>query len=425
MAGVVAGVVLVVTDEVARSEVDVVVIGAGQAGLSTAYFLSRFGVESRRGFVVLDASQRPGGAWAERSPSLTMAKVHGVFDLPGAHRQSRHGDETRPAAEVVGRYYAEYERQFQLPVHRPVLVRSVTSGPDDRLIVTTEEPAAKGQATPISTPHGEAVLGEGAPGPVVLGLAVPGMAASGGNGVGGSGTRSWAARAVVNATGTWTRPYWPYYPGAATFAGRQLHSADYRGPDEFAGRRVVVVGGGNSAAHVLSEVADLAASTTWVTRRPPDFREGDFSPEVGRTVIAEVESRVRAGLPPRSVVSVTGLGYTTVVREALAKGVLNWLSMFSRIVPDGVEWPDGAFVAADVIVWATGFRAALAHLAPLGLREPGGGIRMDGTRAVVEPRLHLVGYGPSASTIGANRAGRSAAREIADLLTRRPVMAMS
>lgn len=46
------------------------------------------------------------------------------------------------------------------------------------------------------------------------------------------------------------------------------------------------------------------------------------------------------------------------------------------------------------------------HLAPLRLRTPDGGIRLDGTRATDEPRLHLVGYGPSASTIGANRAGR-------------------
>jgi hypothetical protein len=58
------------------------------------------------------------------------------------------------------------------------------------------------------------------------------------------------------------------------------------------------------------------------------------------------------------------------------------------------------------------------HLAPLRLREPGGGIRLDGTRAVRDPRVHLVGYGPSASTIGANRAGRAAVREIAALLDR-------
>jgi NAD(P)H-nitrite reductase large subunit len=90
--------------------------------------------------------------------------------------------------------------------------------------------------------------------------------------------------------------------------------------------------------------------------------------------------------------------------------------MCERITPDGVRWADGRHVAADVILWATGFRAALDHLAPLGLREPGGGIRVDGTRAVADPRVHLVGYGPSASTVGANRAGRAAVRDIRRLL---------
>ena len=64
-----------------------------------------------------------------------------------------------------------------------------------------------------------------------------------------------------------------------------------------------------------------------------------------------------------------------------------------------------------MILWCTGWRAALDHLAPLHLRAPGGGIVMDGTRVVNEPRLHLVGYGPSASTVGANRAARRGPRD--------------
>lgn len=348
--------------------VDVVVIGAGQAGLSTAYHLQRLGLS----FVVFDGSPVAGGAWASRPPTLTMAKVHGVFDLPGAHRPPVLGEASLPASEVVGRYYADYERRFALPVLRPVRVTSVRSLPDGRLSV---------------------------------------VAADG---------RSWTARAVANATGTWTRPHWPYYPGASSFQGRQLHSSQYRGPSSFAGARVVVVGGGHSAAHVLSEVADVAASVTWVTRRPPDFRSGDFTPADGRAVIADVDARVRAGLPPLSVVAVTGLGYTSVVREAMEKGVLNPRPMFTRLVPSGVRFADGSVVPADVIVWATGFRAALGHLAPLHLREPGGGVRMSATRVVRDPRIHLVGYGPSASTVGANRAGRDAALEIKELLEHSP-----
>ncbi len=61
-----------------------------------------------------------------------------------------------------------------------------------------------------------------------------------------------------------------------------------------------------------------------------------------------------------------------------------------------------------MILWATGFRHALDHLAPLHLRTPGGGIPMTGTQVTTDPRVHLIGYGPSASTIGATRAGRAA-----------------
>jgi pyruvate/2-oxoglutarate dehydrogenase complex dihydrolipoamide dehydrogenase (E3) component len=84
-------------------------------------------------------------------------------------------------------------------------------------------------------------------------------------------------------------------------------------------------------------------------------------------------------------------------------------------VADG--WVTGPeHVAADVVLWATGFRAALDHLRPLGLRDAGGGIVMDGTRVVADPRVQLVGYGPSASTVGANRAGRAAVRQVRRLL---------
>ena len=89
--------------------------------------------------------------------------------------------------------------------------------------------------------------------------------------------------------------------------------------------------------------------------------------------------------------------------------------MFSEILDDGVRWPDGTVLHADVILWCTGFRSSLDHLAPPMLREAGGGITMSGrlaTQVAKDPRIHLVGYGPSASTIGANRAGGAAASEL-------------
>ena len=131
--------------------------------------------------------------------------------------------------------------------------------------------------------------------------------------------------------------------------------------------------------------------------------------------MALVEERVRSGLPLRSVVSVTGLPVTPAIEAMRARGVLNRLPMFSEILEDGVRWSDRAYLRADVILWCTGFRSSLDHLAPLMLREPGGGITMSGklaTQVAKDPRVHLVVYGPSASTIGANRAGRAATREL-------------
>ncbi len=156
--------------------------------------------------------------------------------------------------------------------------------------------------------------------------------------------------------------------------------------------------------------------TVWVSRREPAFREGPFTPELGRAAVALVEERVRRGLPPGSVVSVTGLPLTPTIEAARARGVLNRLPMFSEITEKGVRWADGAEQSFDVILWCTGFRSSLDHLAPLQLRNDAGGILMTGrlaTEVASDPRIHLVGYGPSASTIGANRAGGAAARELA------------
>lgn len=160
-------------------------------------------------------------------------------------------------------------------------------------------------------------------------------------------------------------------------------------------------------------------TTDWVTRCEPQFHEGPFTPEDGRAAVAIVEDRVRAGLVPGSVVSVTGLPWTPALRAAQARSVLKRRPMFSEITEHGVRWPDGMERNADVILWATGFRSSLDHLAPLQLREENGGIVMTGrlaTQAARDPRIHLVGYGPSASTIGANRAGAVAARELAAYL---------
>lgn len=234
---------------------------------------------------------------------------------------------------------------------------------------------------------------------------------------------TWRTRAIINATGTWNNPVLPHYPGQETFRGRQLHTRDYTRLEDFAGHRVAVVGGGISAVQLLEEISRVA-ETFWYTRREPVFIEGEFDPETtGRDTIAKVTADVEAGRPTGSVVGYTGLGWTPYARAARDRGDLVRRPMFRAIEPDGVREADGSFTPVDTILWATGFRADLHHLDPLFLRNELGGITMRGTQVHGEPRVHLIGFGPSQSTVGANRAGREAVAAIDRLLAGAPIAA--
>ena len=351
-------------------KVDIVVIGAGQAGLSAGYHLKREGIEPGKGFVLLDDEFGPGGAWQHRWDSLTLSNVNGINDLPGMAFADAVNmkDKELQANVAIPKYYEQYEKAFGLPVIRPIRVSEVTER-NMRFTIRT-------------------------------------------NGV------QFSARGLINATGTWKTPNCPRYPGWEKFQGRQLHTGEYKNAEEFVGKHVIIVGGGISAVQLLGEVSNVT-QTTWVARRSPDFRKYEFTPELGRKAVAMVEQRVREGLPPNSVVSVTGLPITPAIEGMLEKGILDRKPMFEEITATGVRWADGTTLDADVIFWNTGFRHSLDHLTPLKLMNDKNGIEMSGTLATQvakDPRIHLTGYGPSASTIGANRAGRAAAKELIEFL---------
>ncbi|GAB3583345.1 flavin-containing monooxygenase [Calidifontibacter terrae] len=345
---------------------DSIVIGAGQGGLAASYFLLQRGVDH----VVLDANPIPGGAWQHRWNSLTMRDVHGVADLPGEPAPARSDERANSA---IPNYFAAYEERHDLPVMRPVEVTAVTSE-GDLLVVHSAQ-------------------------------------------------RSWLTRTLINAAGTWTAPNWPSYPGMGDFSGQQFHTANYPGREQLRGKRIMIVGAGASAVQFIGELAPIA-DTIWVTRRPPRWRAtGTFDRRAGLEIVTEVERRVVAGLPPTSVVEATGLVLREQESAAAARGAYDHpRPIFDRLEPTGARWGDGTFERADVILWATGFRSAVDHLEPLGLRGPEGGIPLErvpgnvqaATTAVRDPRVHLIGYGPSASTIGASRAARRAAREVAE-----------
>ncbi|MET9817236.1 MULTISPECIES: ArsO family NAD(P)H-dependent flavin-containing monooxygenase [unclassified Streptomyces] len=345
---------------------DVVVVGGGQAGLAAGYYLRRQGL----GFVILDAQDTPGGAWQHTWDSLHLFSPAAYSSLPGWLMPPQEGEEYPDAGHVVS-YLRDYEKRYDLPIQRPVRVTGVHRH-SELLRVETD-----------------------------------------------SGT--WRARAVISATGTWWRPFLPAVPGRADFRGEQLHTVEYRRPQDFAGRRVIVVGGGNSGAQIA---ADLAYDTelTWVTQRPPRFLADDID---GRALFDAASARRRALDEGRTdtggVASLGDIVTVPPVREARDRGLLTVAPMFSRLTPTGAEWSDGTHAEADVVIWCTGFRPALSHLAPLQLRAARGHIPTAGTRAADEPRLHLLGYGDwtgpaSATLIGVGRPARDAVREIAELL---------
>ncbi|PJJ65503.1 NAD(P)-binding domain-containing protein [Compostimonas suwonensis] len=347
-------------------QTQVVVIGAGQAGLSVAYYLRRFELEPGSDFVLLDRGPSTGGAWQFRWDALRLGSAHRVSDLPGMSETGLSfdvADRTRPASEIVGEYYRRYEEHFGLRVFRPVVVSSVFD---------------RGADLVVAHGSGETVT-----------------------------------RIVVNATGTWGAPFVPYYPGIREFRGRQLHTAEYVSAEEFAGQRVVVVGGGTSAVGFLLELEHVASGLTWVSRRPIDFHEdNELSPESGVAAVSMQDAAARAGAALPSIVSGTGIARTRRVAAGIERGVLVARPMFTAVEQNGVRWPDGTFSEVDAIIWATGFRPELRHLAPLRLREKAGGISVGSGASWTDPRIFLAGYGPQASTIGANRAGRMIARQI-------------
>ena len=348
------------------------VIGGGQSALAAGYYLRRTPLS----FALLDDQPGPGGAWRHTWPSLRLFSPAQWSSLPGwlMPRDDADAPDGYPSREAVLRYLAEYERRYALPVERPVRVRAVHRD-DDGFRLDTSEGDVR-------------------------------------------------ARAVVSATGTWSSPVMPALPGQRDFRGVLLHSATYAGPAPFAGRRVVVVGGGNSGAQIVAELSGVAR-VTWATREPPVFLPDEVD---GRYLFEQATARYRAvqeGRTPDPPQSLGDVVMVPPVRAARDRGALRAEPMFERFTPAGVVWADGREEPVDAVIFATGFRPALEHLAPLGLVDAEGRIPVasggSGTRAAREPRLWLLGYGEwtgfaSATLIAVGRTARAAVEEIAAAL---------
>ncbi|MBT9395420.1 NAD(P)/FAD-dependent oxidoreductase [Hymenobacter sp. NST-14] len=341
---------------------DVLVIGAGQSGLAVGYYLRRAGLAC----ALLDDQAQPGGAWPHGWNSLRLFSPADASSLPG-WLMPRPADPGFPTRDAVVDYLTRYEQRYALPVHRPVRVQAVRRS---------------GRGFAVHTTAG-----------------------------------TWQARAVVCATGSWRNPFMPTYPGQADFGGVQQHSAHYHDAAPFAGKRVLVVGGGNSGAQLLAEVSRVA-HTTWVTEREPRFLPDDVD---GRVLFTQATQRYHAGLeiaPPPTLGDVV---MVDSVKEARRRGVLGSVRPFGQFTRTGVVWADGREEAVDAVLWCTGFRPALDFLADLGVLQPDGRVATAGTQATALPGLWLVGYGSwtgfaSATLIGVGRSARTTVDEIKTFL---------
>ena len=362
-----------------EGDVDVVVVGGGQAALAAGYYLRRFNRD--RGsdrtpltFVLLDRRPVAGGAWADGWDSLRLFSPAAYSSLPGWPMPPEKGRGETPSAGHVRRYLEAYEQRYRLAVHRPVTVTTVERDPRG---------------------HGFRV---------------------------GTDRSAWSTRSMISATGTWGRPFWPHYPGRTTFRGRQLHTQSYRRASDFGESRVVVVGGGNSAAQITADLAGRRDGTvTWVTQRPPRYLPDDID---GRALFDIATRAVRSPDPSRhGVASLGDIVAVPTVREARDRGLLNAQPMFDRLTPTGVAWDEPhRQVDVDVIIWCTGFRPDLAHLAALRLTRDHGHPVTDPdlpSRSLDHAGLYFLGYGDwcgsaSATLIGVGPAARAT---VAALLT--------
>lgn len=351
-----------------KNEFDVVIIGGGQAGLAVGYYLRRSGLR----YIILDAQNEPGGAWLHGWRSLRLFSPAQWSSLPGWLMPGG-GVDKYPTRDEVLSYLRQYEERYELSIRRPVTVTSVKR---------------EGGHFAIETRNS-----------VIF------------------------AKAVVSATGTWQKPFIPSYPGREEFSGIQIHSANYESPDAFAGRRVLIVGGGNSGAQILAEVS-LVADATWVTLDEPNYLPDDVDGRVLFDAASEKYKALTTGAAgtKKSYDLLGSIVMVEPVREARDAGRLKSRRPFVRFTETGVVWQEGDEPETiDAVIWCTGFNSALDHLAPLGVVENNGRVKVSGTRSEKEPNLWLVGYGSwtgfaSATLIGVGRTARTTAKEIEETL---------
>lgn len=340
---------------------DTIIIGGGQAGLSAAYFMRRSGLD----YLVLDNQEKAGGSWLHTWDSLRLFSPVQYSSLSGWMMPP--GKDEYPGKQEFIDYLTAYEERYKFPIERPVVVKSVTK---------------EGERFRIATDKGE-----------------------------------YLCKSIISATGTASNPFVPSYPQQDQFKGLQIHSSAYRSPADFEGQKVLIVGGGNSGAQILAEVSKVA-QTQWVTMQEPNFLPEEID---GRFLFQEATNKFlkKPSNNPHQF-TLADIVQLAPVKEGIERGVMTSRQPFQSFYEDGVVWPDGEQEAFDSVIWCTGFKASLGHLAGLGIVNDGK-VETKNLQSVKEPNLWLVGYGnwtgfASATIYGVGKTVRYAVGELVKAL---------
>ena len=362
---------------------EIVVVGAGSAGLATAALLRRQGPDP----LVLEAGPEPGSAWRGRYNGLRLHTPRLLSGLPGRRMPRRYGRWVH--RDDVISYLRDYAEAERIEVRTGVRVERIEPLGESWRVVT--------------------------------------------------GAESLQARSVIVATGYNAVPLLPDWPGRANFSGEVLHSSDYRTPEPFRGRDVLVVGAGNSGADIAQEVADSGAARTRLSvRTPPQIvrratlgvpaqllgmairklPQGWVDPVSKAIRRATIPDLAAQGLPrPKQGLRTAFLTTGTVpildvgIVDAVRRGRVEVVPAVTAFADGGVLLGDGSRIDPEVVIAATGFRAGLeplvGHLDVLGPR----GLPRKTDGEPVLPGLWFVGFVPTLG--GQLRDGSKAAAKVA------------
>jgi putative flavoprotein involved in K+ transport len=342
---------------------DVLVVGAGQAGLGTAWWLARTGV---RDVVVVDAGE-VGDSWLRRWDSLQLFTPRRFSQLPGGRFPA--GPTPTPSRTEMAGYLRDHAARLGVPVRTGTPVTRLTRHPDGFCAQTPDGPVR--------------------------------------------------ARQVVLAVGPFTRPQVPDAARRLDPAVHQLHSTDYHRPTDVPPGPVLVVGGGNSAAQLAVELAATHRVTVVAPREPRFLPERRWGVSIYWWLL--LSGLLNAGSDSRVARGVRRRGDAIVGRDlALLRdeGTVGWLT--GRVVDaegTALRLDDGRAVEVSSVLWCTGSLPETGWVDVPGALDDAG-LPLHDRGASPVPGLHWMGLPwqtrvNSSIIDGVDRDARRTARRIA------------